>query len=179
MTDPLEESWEAWTGRLGADLAALAADDWMTFTVHVPSQASGAYAGTRAPRGWRPSGGRSGRRSAGRSGGGAGVHARVPDVLVQARRLEGVLALECIGDTEFEGLTDLSHEQQAALAGLGWEREGREPEFSRTFTDGAAAARLVHASLTGVLGAATPADVDIRRAPRPPEPPKPPGPSGR
>ena len=91
----------------------------------------------------------------------------VPDVFVQARRLEGVLALECIGDTEFEGLTDLSRDQQPALAALGWERQGGEPEFSRTFTDGEAAAGLVHASLTEVLGAATPADVDIRRPPRP------------
>ena len=163
MTDALEETWEAWTARIAADLAALTEDDWMTFTVHVPSQASIAYAGTRAPRGWRRSGGRSGGRPGGRSGGPAGV----PDVFVLVRRLEGVLALECIGDTEFEGLTDLSRDQQSALAGLGWERQGREPEFSSTFTDGAAAAVLVHASLTEVLGAATPADVDIRRAPRP------------
>ena len=159
MTDALEETWEAWTTRIAADLAALTEDDWMTFTVHVPSQASIAYAGTRAPRGWHRSGGRPG----GRSGGPAGV----PDVFVQVRRLEGVLALECIGDTEFEGLTDLSRDQQSALAELGWERQGREPEFSRTLTDGEAAAGLVHASLTEVLGAATPADVDIRRAPRP------------
>jgi hypothetical protein len=163
MTDALEETWEAWTARIAADLAALTEDDWMTFTVHVPSQASIAYAGTRAPRGWRRSGGRSGGRPGGRSGGPAGV----PDVFVQVHRLEGVLALECIGDTEFEGLTDLSRDQQSALADLGWERQGREPEFSRTFTDGEAAAGLVHASLTEVLGAATPADVDIRRAPRP------------
>ena len=167
MTDALEETWEAWTARIAADLAALTEDDWMTFTVHVPSQASIAYAGTRAPRGWRRSGARSGGRSGGGSGGLSGGPARVPDVFVQVRRLEGVLALECIGDTEFEGLTDLSRDQQSALAGLGWERQGREPEFSRTFTDGAAAAVLVHASLTEVLGAATPADVDIRRAPRP------------
>ena len=159
MTDALEETWEAWRARIAADLAALTEDDWMTFTVHVPSQASIAYAGTRAPRGWRRSGGRPG----GRSGGPAGV----PDVFVQVRRLEGVLALECIGDTEFEGLTDLSRDQQSALAELGWERQGREPEFSRTLTDGEAAAGLVHASLTEVLGAATVADVDIRRAPRP------------
>jgi len=157
MTDgPLEESWEAWTARIGADLAALTEDDWMTFTVHVPSQTTSAYAGTRAPRGWRRSGGRSGART------------RVPDVFVQVRRLDGVLALECIADTEFEGVTDLSPEQQAALAGLGWEREGRDPEFGRTFTDGRDAADLVHVSLSEVLGAATPAEVDVRRAPRPP-----------
>ncbi|GAA2740993.1 hypothetical protein GCM10009868_05320 [Terrabacter aerolatus] len=171
MTDALEETWAAWTTRLGADLDALAGDDWMTFTVHVASQAtqaSGAYAGTRAPRGWR----RSGARSRARSGARSGARTRVPDVLVQARRLEGVIALECIGDTEFEGLTDLTHDEQSALSGLGWEREGREPEFSRTFTDGAAAARLVQASLTEEIGADTPADVDVRRAPRPREPPR-------
>ena len=111
------------------------------------------------PRGLRADGARSGARPVGPT--------HVPDVFVQVRRLEGVLALECIGDTEFEGVTDLSRDQQAALAALGWERQGRQPEFSRTFTDGAAAARLVHASLTEVLGASTPADVDLRRAPRP------------
>lgn len=161
MTDALEETWEAWTARLAADLAALAEDEWMTFTVHVPSRASIAYAGTPAPRRWRRPGARSGARSGTRSGG----QAHVPDVFVQVRRLGSVLALECIGDTEFEGLTDLSREQQAALAELGWERQGREPEFSRTSTDSGAAAVLVHASLSEVLGAVTPADVDIRRAP--------------
>ena len=155
MSDPLEETWESWTARIGADLDVLAEDDWMTFTVHVPSRASDTDAGARAPRGWRRTGARRGERP------------RVPDVFVQVRRIGGVVALECIGDTEFEGLTDLSREQQTALAGLGWERAGPEPEFSRTTTDGATAARLVHASLTGVLGAVTPADVDIRRAPRP------------
>ena len=156
MSDgPLEETWESWTSRVAADLAALTDDDWLTFTVHVASRASSTYAAERAPRSWR----RGGARPA--------PQARVPDVFVQARRLEGVLALECIGDTEFEGLTDLSRDQQSALAELGWERQGREPEFSRTLTDGEAAAGLVHASLTEVLGAATPADVDIRRAPRP------------
>jgi len=150
----LDETWGSWTARIAADLAALTDDDWLTFTVHVDSQASSTYAAEQAPRRWR----RSARPA---------PHPRVPDVFLQARVLEGVLALECIGDTEFEGLTDLSRDEQSTLAGLGWEREGPEPEFSRTFTDGATAARLVHASLTEVLGAATPADVDIRRAPRP------------
>ena len=91
----------------------------------------------------------------------------MPDVFVQARRLEGVLALECIGDTEFEGLTDLTREAQEALEGLGWTRDGDEPEFSRAFDRAAEAAELLRASLAQVLGAVTPADVDIRRAPRP------------
>ncbi len=45
MSDgPLDETWEAWTARIAADLAALEEDDWLTFTVHVPSHASSAYA---------------------------------------------------------------------------------------------------------------------------------------
>ncbi|KRF35762.1 hypothetical protein [Terrabacter sp. Soil810] len=152
---PLEESWESWTTRIAADLAALTEDDWLTFTVHVSSQAASTYAAERAPRGRRRGGARPARP------------ARVPDVFVQARRLEGVLALECIGDTQFEGLTDLTSDQQAALADLGWEREGDEPEFSRALDSAAEAAGLLRASLAGVLGAATPADVDIRRAERP------------
>jgi len=156
MSDgPLEETWESWTSRVAADLAALADDDWLTFTVHVASRASSTYAAERAPRSWR----RGGARPA--------PQGRVPDVFVQARRLEGVLALECIGDTEFEGLTDLTREAQEALVGLGWRREGDEPEFSRAFESAAEAAELLRASLAQVLGAATPADVDIRRAPRP------------
>ncbi len=156
MSDgPLDETWESWTSRVAADLTALTDDDWLTFTVHVASRASSTYAAERAPRSWR----RGGARPAPR--------ARVPDVFVQAQRLEGVLALECIGDTEFEGLTDLTREAQEALEGLGWTRDGDEPEFSRAFDRAAEAAELLRASLAQVLGAATPADVDLRRAPRP------------
>ncbi|CAN7203559.1 hypothetical protein LJR027_000518 [Terrabacter sp. LjRoot27] len=155
MSDgPLEESWESWTARIATDLAALTDDDWLTFTVHVPSRAESTYAAERAPRGRR-------------RGHRPGHPPRVPDVFVQVRSLEGVLALECIGDTEFEGLTDLTRDEQAALAGLGWAREGAEPEFSRTFERASEAAELLRASLARVLGAATPADVDVRRAPRP------------
>lgn len=153
---PLDETWEAWTARIAADLAALTDDDWLTFAVHVPSRASSTYAAERAPRGWRR----------GRS---RPAHpARVPDVFFQVRRLEGLLALECIGDTEFEGLTDLTTAQQSALSDLGWERDSREPEFSRTFAEHehVAAAALLRASLEGVLGAGSPTDVDVRRAPR-------------
>ncbi|WP_076262869.1 TY-Chap domain-containing protein [Intrasporangium flavum] len=155
MTDPLEETWEAWTARIAADLTDLAEDDWMTFTVHVPSRAAVEHADPRPRRGWR------------RGAACPGDRPSVPDVLVQASRVGGVVALECIGDTEFEGLTDLTRDQQTTLTGLGWEREGPEPEFGRTFTAGADAARLVHASLALVLGATSPADVDVRRAPRP------------
>jgi len=133
--DPLDETWDAWTSRVATDLAALDDDDWVTFTVHVQSQASSTYAAERAREGTRG-------------------------------RLEGLLALECIGDTEFEGLTDLTRDQQAALTALGWGREGDEPEFSRAFDSATDAAGLLRASLARVLGASTPADVDIRRAPR-------------
>ncbi|MER7072273.1 hypothetical protein [Terrabacter sp. NPDC000476] len=160
MTDPLEETWEAWTARLGADLAGLAADDWVTFSVRAPSPPPSPDAGSPASRP-RPRFGRARRGAAGSSG------ATVPDVFVQVRRLEGVLALECIGDTQFEGLTDLTPAQQSALEALGWVRAGDDPEFDVALTEGAAAAALVAASLRTVLGAATPADVDVRRAPRP------------
>jgi hypothetical protein len=157
---PLEETWEAWTARVSADLAALGEDDWLTFTVHVPSQASSTYAAEHVPRGWRR-----GHRPA--------RHPAVPDVFVQARVLEGVLALECIGDTEFEGLTDLTRDAQEALVGLGWVRDGDEPEFSRAFGDDGVhdvaaptAAALLVATLAGVLGARSPAEVEVRRAPQ-------------
>ncbi|MBC9820809.1 hypothetical protein [Terrabacter sp. MAHUQ-38] len=153
---PLDETWEAWTARIAADLAALTEQDWLTFSVHVPSRASSTYAAERAPRGWR-------------RGRARPSHAApVPDVFLQVQRLEGLLALECIGDTEFEGLTDLTTAQQSALADLGWERDSREPEFSRTFAghEPVAAAGLLRASLGGVLGAGSPADVDVRRPPR-------------
>jgi len=94
---------------------------------------------------------------------------RGPAAFIQARRLEGMLALELIGDTEFEGLTDLTSAQLAALTGLGWISDGRDPEFERTFpaAAGAEAAALLRATLADVLGAGSPADVDVRRAPRP------------
>ncbi len=156
-SDPLDETWEAWTARVAADLAALADDEWVTFTVHVQSHASSAYAAERAParhRGWR------------RARPSADHPPHVPDVFVQARRLGSVIALECIADTEFEGLTDLTGEQQQALLALGWQVDD-EPDLSRTFAVGdLAAAQLLRASLEGVLGAGSPAEVDVRRATR-------------
>ena len=82
------------------------------------------------------------------------------------RRLEGVLALECIGDAEFEGLTDLTQHQQETLLTLGWEREGNDPDFSATFAvaESDDAAELLAASLRGVLGAGSPPSVDVRRS---------------
>ena len=151
--DPLEETWEAWTHRVAADLAALEDDEWVTFTVHVQSQASSAYAAERTTRGWR------------RIFAPPGHPARVPDVFVQARRLGDVVALECIADTEFEGLTDLTTAQQRALLELGWETD--DPGLSRTFAVGdPAAAALLQASLETVLGADSPAEVDVRRPAR-------------
>lgn len=84
---------------------------------------------------------------------------------VQVRLLQDVIALECIADTEFEGQSDLSSEQQEALARLGWQPDGQEPDFNRTFPadQSAAAAELVGASFRDVLGAGLPDQVDIRR----------------
>jgi hypothetical protein len=95
----------------------------------------------------------------------APVGASVADVLVQARPLEGVLALECIADTEFEGLTDLTAAQQSALVELGWEQDADDPDYERTFVPDEAvpAAELVAATLRDVLGAGTPDEVDVRR----------------
>ena len=159
MTDPLDETWEAWTTRVAADLEALDDDEWVTFSVHVGSRAAGGYAEgdhertPRSRRGWR-------RVLA------SDDHRVPPDAFLQARRLGEVVALECIADTEFEGLSDLTAAQQRALVELGWERDD-EPELSRTFALGdPAAARLLRASLEGVLGARSPAEVDIRRATR-------------
>jgi hypothetical protein len=166
------ETWDQWTVRVAAQLGGLAEGEWLTITAGSDRTAGGS-APAPGPRGGSPPYAadapvRRRRWSRRRASGGDSAAAREPvvDVFLQARLVGGVLALECIGDTEFEGVTDLSRDEQAALAALGWERQGRQPEFSRTFTDGAAAAGLVHASLTEVLGASTPADVDLRRAPR-------------
>ncbi len=87
-------------------------------------------------------------------------------MFVQARVLEGVLALEMIGDTEFEGLTDLTGAQQSALVEAGWEQEGADPTFSRTFAvgDAGAAAALLAVTLHGVLRIDDPASVELRRS---------------
>jgi hypothetical protein len=152
MTGHPDESWEAWTQRISAELAGLGDSDWLTFTVHVDSTASTAYAAEQATR--------KRRRPFGSGSGG-----QTPDVFVQARLLEGVLAVECIADTEFEGLTDLSSDQQAALVSLGWEQDGDDPDYARTFSpdDSDAAADLVGQTLREVLGAASPSRVDLRR----------------
>jgi len=166
--DWLEETWEGWTARIAAELGALADDDWMTFAVHVPSKASGTDA-AEAAKAAAP--GRRRRRAASTAPRGSAVR----EVLLQVRRLEGMLALECVGDTEFEGLTELSGAQQQSLSQLGWElgsgRAEEPPTFSRIFDDpeGVAAeeaARLLGSSLAEVLGASDPGEVDVRRGPQ-------------
>ncbi len=145
-----EESWEAWIARVSREFSRLGEDGWMTFVVHVDSAAAVADRAAKARKGWRR----------------ALAPPPVPDVFLQARRLDEVLALECIGDAEFEGLTDLTDHQQETLLRLGWEREGRDPDFSATFpvAESDDAADLVAASLRGVLGAASPASVDVRHS---------------
>ncbi len=154
MTDALvEETWESWAARVAGELARLGPDDWMTFVVHVDSAAAVAERRAQARRGWR------------RALAPPPPPPRVPDVFLQARPVEGVLALECIGDAEFEGITDLTVQQQKTLTTLGWERDGADPRFSATFDAAEVddAADLLAASLRGVLGAGSPGRVDVRR----------------
>ena len=155
------ESWPGWTTRIAADLDALGEGDWLTFVVRASAPSPSPYAAAPAPRRWRRRGDR------------AVTPTRVPDVLVQARVIEGVLALECITDTEFEGLSDLTREDESALTALGWVRDRGGSELSRVFgspTEGAGhgpgpgreAAELLCSSLGDVLGAGSPDDVDLR-----------------
>jgi hypothetical protein len=152
------ESWPAWTTRVAADLAALTEGDWLTFAVRVDESAPSPDVARPTRRRWRPRGVR------------PVTQPRVPEALVQVRLVEGVLALECISDTEFEGVSDLSRADEAALAALGWGRDGAGSELSRVFggppAEGPAqeAAGLLRETLGGVLGAASPDDVVVRRA---------------
>lgn len=154
MTDALvEETWASWTARVAGELARLGPDDWMTFAVHVESAAAVAERRAHARRGWR------------RALAPPPPPPRVPDVFLQAGPVDGILALECIGDAEFEGVTDLTTHQQQTLTTLGWERDGDDPHFAATFEDAevADAADLLAASLRGVLGAGSPGQVVVRR----------------
>ena len=153
MTGHPDETWERWAQRVADDLVALDESDWLTFSVHVESTAAATYAAQQAPRKRR------------RPFAPSASTPAPADVFVQARRLEGVLALECIADTEFEGLTDLSPQQQAAIVSLGWEQDGEDPDDSRTFAADAAAqaADLLSRTLRDVVGAASPSQVDVRR----------------
>ncbi|MCU1537587.1 MAG: hypothetical protein JWP82_1938 [Humibacillus sp.] len=178
------ETWLSWATRITGELAHLGEGEGLTFTVRPGPPTPSTYAAERAPRRWL--------RSGAAGSGSLGRPARVPDVLVQARVVEGVLALECISDTEFEGLSELTRADVATLVGLGWEGEGSGSELSRVLgggwagegTSGAGisgvagpgavaseaaarkAAELLRASLAGVLGAASPDDVDLRRITR-------------
>ncbi|MEO7130654.1 MAG: hypothetical protein ABIZ07_04690 [Dermatophilaceae bacterium] len=162
MNSPVhpDESWESWSARLAGDLGALTEGGWLTATTHLtPAPAAPESTPERTPRTWRRLLGRASAET-------PEPECSVPEAFLQARLLEGVLALECIADTEFAGLSDLSDEQVARLVGLGWEQDGDQPDLSQTFapTDSAGAAALLADSLREVLGAKTPSDVDLRRA---------------
>ena len=175
------ESWEQWASRVAAELADLADGEWLTVTA-APGSAPGSLG---SPEGSGPSAAEPAeraRRWSLRRGSPRTSDARdaMADVFIQARRLDGVLALECISDTEFEGLSDLSAEQEQALLALGWGQDGHEPSFHRTYahespgdegsdTTGdpgaaTAAARLMRDSLEQVLGAPSPDSVVLRRS---------------
>lgn len=167
MPDHPEESWTSWTGRVAADLAALTDGGFATYAAHPVSRADGdrdVPADTR--KGWRRRRRQTADRRLPTPGGSAASEPLGSEVLLQARVLEGVLALECIGDTEFEGLSDLTDEQQDRLVALGWEQDGPDPTFSQTFTleQSRAAAELVGRSLREVLGANRPSQVDTRHS---------------
>jgi hypothetical protein len=179
---PAAESWEQWTSRVAAELGDLTEGDWLTVTA-VPDASTGAVETTGGSSSYAVSTPERERRWSLRRGSSApsAQRSRVADVFLQARLLEGVLALECISDTEFEGLSDLSPEQEQALVALGWERDRHGPDFHRTYAlgtghgegspspaarEGAAteAARFLRQSLEQVLGAVAPGDVTLRRS---------------
>jgi hypothetical protein len=151
MTTPVYPGaeWEEWQARVRDELSDLGAGEAVTVTIRPQAPAIS----RRGPR-WRP------RRA-------AKAATTAPEVFIQARIVAGQLAVECIGDTEWEGVTTLTAGQQQGLSALGWEREGADPTFSRTYDqeatpDGEAATLLVR-SLRDVLGAASPTDVELRR----------------
>ena len=175
------ESWEQWASRVAAELADLADGEWLTVTT-APAAAPGPQGSPHGSAPYAAEPADRARRWSLRRGSPStsGAHDAMADVFLQARRLDGVLALECISDTEFEGLSDLSAEQEQALLTLGWGQDGHEPAFHRTYahaspgvdgTDGTGdlgaateAARLMRDSLETVLGAPSPESVVLRRS---------------
>ncbi len=148
-----EESWEGWTRRVAADLSDLAEGGWLTFAVHADAGAAAPEpTATKRPGLFR-------RRARPES-------SSTADVFVQASRLEGVLALECIADPEFEGLSALSSSEAEALQALGWESVDDEADLTRVLAPDAVdeAASLVTATLRDVLRAPAPSAVDRRHA---------------
>ena len=85
-TDATEETWEVWSARVARELEQLGPDGWVTFVVHVESTAAVAARRREARRGWR------------RAFAPPPPPPPVPDVFLQVRPIEGLLALECIGD---------------------------------------------------------------------------------
>jgi hypothetical protein len=174
------ESWEQWAARIAGELTDLTEGEWLTITAAPGGAAGGPGRASAPPGGPSPYAAGSperGRRWSLRRGSTTPASTGVPvaDVFLQARLLEGVLALECISDTEFEGLSDLSTEQEQALVALGWEQREHEPAFERTYPleggDAAApseAADLLRQSLEHVLGARSPAEISLRRSTRDP-----------
>ena len=153
-----EESWQRWAGRVAVELDALDVNGFATYAVRPDPRPDPGDNATSSRKGWR-------RRSSSRT-----LTARstfpASEVLMQVSVVEGVLALECIGDTEFEGHSDLSPGQQSELLALGWEQDELDPTFSKTFSRGEseAAADLLARTLREVLEADRPSQVDTRHA---------------
>ncbi|MDN5791144.1 MAG: hypothetical protein L0H25_09800 [Micrococcales bacterium] len=175
-----DESWDRWSARLADSLGELTEEGWLTATTHATestastesTESTESTASTeptastksthgreRTPRTWRRLLGRGSPAT-------PEPECDVPEAFLQARLLHGLIALECIADTEFEGLSDLTEDQVRRLVALGWEHSEDRPDLSRTFepSETTAAAALLTASLRDVLRARTPADVDLRRS---------------
>lgn len=155
-----DDSWESFSSRLAADLRELTDDSWITLATCTAPRPAESSASARPSRTWR--------RLLGRDSSAApDPVGDVPEAFLQVRLLAGLIALECIADTEFEGLSDLSEDQVRQLVELGWELVDDGPDLSRTFApEGTTeAAALLAATLRDILGAASPTDVDLRRSP--------------
>lgn len=146
------ESWDHWTRHTEQVLSALGGEGWVAFSVRVPSRAQVREQAREARRGWK------------RVLAAPPAPAPVPEVYLQARVMQGLLAVECIADTEFEGLSTLTGAQHDTLTTFGWEQVPGEVDLSATFAlnEVRDAAELLSASLRGPLGAGSPADVQTR-----------------
>ena len=131
------ESWEQWTSRVADELADLAEGEWLTVTAAAQPRRPGR---TAAPHGTDPpvaaSAERARRWSLRRGSSTPAGDGRDSVAVTSSSRLgalTAVLALECISDTEFEGLSDLSAQQQQALVALGWGPDEAGPSLHRTY----------------------------------------------
>lgn len=147
------ESWQQWAARVAEEVAALPPEGGLRLTVTSPSAGVVAEQAREHRRGWR------------RVLAAPEPPPAVPDACIQVSRVDGMVVLGCIADTEFEGVTDLSVAQVGALQDIGWERDGDTLTFVAVFTTDEMpdAAELLSATLRGPLGAGSADRVETRR----------------